>query len=79
MAKESILVMDDEDDIRELLRYNLAKEGYRVVGVVRAALPMAAIAQALRALYFRIALGAVGLVLMMAILSLFIARRLTRP
>jgi two-component system, OmpR family, alkaline phosphatase synthesis response regulator PhoP len=31
MANESILVVEDEDDIRELLRYNLAKEGYRVV------------------------------------------------
>ncbi len=30
MAKESILVVEDEDDIRELLRYNLAKEGYLV-------------------------------------------------
>lgn len=32
MAKESILVVDDEEDILELLRYNLAKEGYRVAG-----------------------------------------------
>ena len=24
--------MEDEDDIRELLRYNLAKEGYQVTG-----------------------------------------------
>ncbi len=30
MARESILVAEDEDDIRELLRYNLTKEGYRV-------------------------------------------------
>lgn len=30
MAKESILVVEDEADIRELLRYNLTKEGYRV-------------------------------------------------
>ena len=27
----TILVVDDEDDIRELLQYNLEKEGYRVV------------------------------------------------
>ena len=33
MARESILVVEDEDDIRELLRYNLAKEGYRVTCV----------------------------------------------
>jgi two-component system alkaline phosphatase synthesis response regulator PhoP len=30
MSKESILVVEDEDDIRELLRYNLEKEGYQV-------------------------------------------------
>jgi len=32
VAKGSILVVEDEDDIRELLRYNLAKEGYQVTG-----------------------------------------------
>jgi two-component system phosphate regulon response regulator PhoB len=31
MAKEHILVVDDEADIRELVEYNLAKEGYKVV------------------------------------------------
>ena len=30
MAKEHILVVEDEEDIQELVRYNLAKEGYRV-------------------------------------------------
>jgi two-component system alkaline phosphatase synthesis response regulator PhoP len=30
MAKEKILAVDDEEDIRELVRYNLAREGYRV-------------------------------------------------
>jgi two-component system phosphate regulon response regulator PhoB len=30
MAKSNILVVDDEDDIRELIRYNLAREGYHV-------------------------------------------------
>ena len=30
MPKEKILVVDDEEDILELVRYNLAKEGYRV-------------------------------------------------
>jgi two-component system alkaline phosphatase synthesis response regulator PhoP len=34
MPKEQILVVEDEEDILELLRYNLAKEGYRVTGVV---------------------------------------------
>ena len=33
MAHESILAVDDEEDILELLRYNLAKEGYRVTCV----------------------------------------------
>ena len=28
MAKEHLLVVEDEEDILELLRYNLAKEGY---------------------------------------------------
>jgi two-component system alkaline phosphatase synthesis response regulator PhoP len=31
MAKEQILVVDDEEDILELLRYNLHKEGYQVI------------------------------------------------
>jgi two-component system alkaline phosphatase synthesis response regulator PhoP len=33
VAHESILIVDDEEDILELLRYNLAKEGYRVTCV----------------------------------------------
>ena len=32
MPKESILVVEDEEDILELVKYNLAKEGYRVSG-----------------------------------------------
>jgi two-component system phosphate regulon response regulator PhoB len=31
MAHESILVIEDEEDIAELIRYNLEREGYRVV------------------------------------------------
>jgi two-component system phosphate regulon response regulator PhoB len=34
MANEHILAVEDEEDILELLRYNLEKEGYRVTGVV---------------------------------------------
>jgi two-component system phosphate regulon response regulator PhoB len=30
MAKEKILVVDDEEDIIELVRFNLKKDGYRV-------------------------------------------------
>jgi len=33
MAKERILVIDDEDDIVELVRYNLVREGFEVIGV----------------------------------------------
>jgi two-component system alkaline phosphatase synthesis response regulator PhoP len=34
MAHENILVVEDEEDILELVRYNLNKEGYRVTGVL---------------------------------------------
>ncbi len=30
MARESILVVEDESEIQELLRYNLAKDGYQI-------------------------------------------------
>lgn len=33
MSREKILVVDDEDDILELVRYNLQKEGYELHGV----------------------------------------------
>ena len=33
MTRERILVVDDEDDLLELLNYNLSKEGYRVTCV----------------------------------------------
>ena len=32
-AKARILVVEDEDDILELVRFNLMKEGYQVIGV----------------------------------------------
>lgn len=31
MAKKTILVVDDEEDIRKLVKYNLDKEGYNIV------------------------------------------------
>jgi two-component system, OmpR family, alkaline phosphatase synthesis response regulator PhoP len=34
MAKEKILVVDDEEDIVELVRYNLSREGYLVTGTL---------------------------------------------
>ena len=33
MAKASLLVVDDEEDIRDLIKYNLTKEGYEVTTV----------------------------------------------
>jgi len=33
MSGEKVLVVDDEENIRELVRYNLAQEGYRVTTV----------------------------------------------
>jgi len=33
VARETVLVVDDEEDILELVKYNLEKEGYTVVGV----------------------------------------------
>lgn len=33
MAKENILIVDDEEDILELVRYNLSKEGYQLTCV----------------------------------------------
>ena len=34
MSKERILVVDDEEDILQLVRYNLVKEGYHVTGAL---------------------------------------------
>ncbi|MEI7473638.1 MAG: response regulator transcription factor [bacterium] len=34
MPKEKIFIVEDEEDILELVRYNLAKEGYEVDGVM---------------------------------------------
>jgi two-component system phosphate regulon response regulator PhoB len=34
MAKDKILIVEDDDDILQLLKYNLGKEGYRVTGVI---------------------------------------------
>jgi CheY-like chemotaxis protein len=32
MPKETILVVDDEEDILELIQFNLAREGYQITG-----------------------------------------------
>lgn len=34
MSKETILVVDDEEDILELVRYHLAREGFEVIGAL---------------------------------------------
>ncbi len=51
----------------------------RVTAVVRASLPVAFIDRVLNAMYFKIALGAMGAALLAAWLSLMMARRLSRP
>ena len=51
----------------------------RPLGVVRASLPMHAIEGAIRALYVKVAWGGLGLALLVAILSFFIARRISGP
>ncbi len=34
MAKETILIVDDEEDILELVKYNLEKEGYKTISAL---------------------------------------------
>ena len=46
MPREEILVVEDESAIRELLRYNLAKEGYRIRGAASGEEALAAAASA---------------------------------
>ncbi len=55
------------------------KDQDRTVAVVRASLPMTSIAQALRALYLKTAVGGLVIVLLLAGLSLIISRRISRP
>ncbi len=55
------------------------REQDRIVAVVRASLPMTSIAQALRAMYIKTALGGLVIVLLLAALSLLISQRLSRP
>ena len=55
------------------------QEQDRIVAVVRASLPMTSIAQALRAMYFKTALGGLVIVLLLAALSFLISQRLSRP
>jgi two-component system, OmpR family, alkaline phosphatase synthesis response regulator PhoP len=45
MARESILVVEDEEDIQDLVRFHLAREGYQVRGVVTGEDALAAIKQ----------------------------------
>jgi two-component system phosphate regulon sensor histidine kinase PhoR len=51
----------------------------RVTAVVRTSLPVAFIDRALNRMYFKIALGGMGAALLAALLSLLMARRLSRP
>jgi two-component system phosphate regulon sensor histidine kinase PhoR len=51
----------------------------RPKGVIRAALPMQATEGAIRALYFKVAWGGLGVAILVAALAFFIARRITGP
>ena len=51
----------------------------QVVAVVRAALPVSVISQTLTAVYLKVAIGGLGLLLLAAGLSLILSRRLTQP
>jgi len=51
----------------------------RPKGVVRASLPMQAIEGAIRALYVKVAFGGLGVALLVAVLSFFMARRISGP
>jgi two-component system, OmpR family, phosphate regulon sensor histidine kinase PhoR len=51
----------------------------RPVAVVRTALPLGHIRQALSAVYYKVGLGSLGIILLGAGLSLVLSRRLTRP
>jgi len=35
MSHEKILIVEDDEDIAELMRYNLVKDGYRPIGVIK--------------------------------------------
>ena len=54
-------------------------EQNRVIAVVRASLPVAFIGRVLNGMYFKVALGGMGAALLAALLSLLMARRLSRP
>lgn len=51
----------------------------RVTAVVRASLPVVFIGRVLNGMYFKVALGGMGAALLAALLSLVMARRLSRP
>jgi two-component system phosphate regulon sensor histidine kinase PhoR len=53
--------------------------GNRVIGVVRTSLHMADVSRELHRFYGRIGMGAAGLVLICAVLSLLLSRRISRP
>jgi len=55
------------------------REGDRVIGVLRTSLPVTEIDQALRKIQWRIVAGGLVVALLVAAISLFISRRISRP
>ena len=39
MSRQSVLVVEDEEDIMEVIRFNLEKEGYEAVSYTHLTLP----------------------------------------
>lgn len=56
-----------------------AEAGVRVAGVLRVAIPVTAISETLRDVQIRIGLGAIVVVLVAALITLLVSRRISRP
>jgi two-component system phosphate regulon sensor histidine kinase PhoR len=54
-------------------------EEQKTTGIVRTAMPVTAVEEALKAIYSKVVLGGLTAVILAAVLSLFISRRISRP
>ncbi len=55
------------------------EDGDKIVGVVRTSIPLAAINRAMTDIYLRIAAGGLIVALLVAVVSMFVSRRISRP